>query len=46
VISYRTLFFSHCNFLLCKHKCSSCAWLEIFGRGRSVKLGCKMGCCM
>jgi len=30
---YRTLFFSHCDFLLCKHNCITYAWLEIFWRG-------------
>jgi len=31
VISY--VFFSHCDFLLCKHNCISYAQLETFGRG-------------
>jgi len=30
---YRTLFYSHCDCLLCKHNCISYAWLGIFGRG-------------
>ena len=33
-------------FLLYKHNCISCVWLENFGRGSLGKLGCKMGCCM
>jgi len=28
-----TLFYSHCDFLFCKHNCISYVWLEIFGRG-------------
>jgi len=30
---YRTLFYSHCDFLLCKHNCISYVWLQIFGSG-------------
>jgi len=40
------LFFRDYDFLLCKHNCISYAWLQIFGRSRQVKLGCKMGHCM
>jgi len=29
---YRKLFFSRCDFVLCKHTCITCAWLQIFGR--------------
>jgi len=35
------IIFSHCDFLLCKHNCVTYALLEIFGRGREVKLGCE-----
>jgi len=31
---YLKLFFSHCDFLLCKHNCITYAWLGIVGRGR------------
>jgi len=41
------LFFSHGDFLFCKHKCISYASLEIFGMGSlEVKLGYKIGRCM